>query len=45
MTKIAKRPLRGTRYGAFLSVGRLVGLQSAGTRDIVKVQFLPQWEE
>lgn len=45
MTKIAKAPLRGTRYGPFLSVGRLVGLESEGTRDIVKVQFLPQWED
>lgn len=45
MPKIAKAPRRGTRYGPFLSVDRLVGLKSAGTKDIVKVQFLPQWED
>src|SRR4051812_3753211 len=45
MTKIAKALPRGTRYGPFLSVGNLVGLDSKGTKDMLKVQFLPQWEE
>jgi len=45
MPKIAKIPPRGSRYGPFLSVGRLIGLSSEGTRDAFKAQFLPQWED
>ena len=28
-----------------MSVGRLIGLSSEGTRDAFKAQFLPQWED
>lgn len=45
MPMIAKIPVRGSRYGPFLSVGRLLGLRSDGTKDSFKAQFLPQWED
>ena len=44
MPKIAKVPPRGSRYGAFLSVGNLLGVEAPGLKDTVKAQLLPQWE-
>lgn len=42
--KHAKRLPSGARYGSFLSVGDLLGIDVARLKDAIKVQFLPQWE-
>jgi hypothetical protein len=44
MSKIARILPRGARYGAFLSVSDLLGIDRPGLRGVPKVQFLPQFE-
>lgn len=43
MTIVAKLLPRGARYGAFLSIGELLSVETPRLKDAVKVQFLPQW--
>jgi hypothetical protein len=39
------RAAGNTRYGSYLSVGRLLGIKASGLQNAIKVQFIPQWEE
>jgi hypothetical protein len=38
------RAAKETRYGAFLSIGELLGVKAPGLVHALKVEFLPQWE-